>query len=212
MLAMPMSSSEPTQQAVLQFIVLSTPKSSLGLSSLLSGSSSSSDTGGTIFLRDTHTGALEPRFLVQFSKSKPNVILSKITPDGSSQVIGTSEKSEMSGNFRLLVHGQAAEMGYDSWGIQRLAVPSIGDFKIETGLSGSSVKFVNSQKTKIAKFSWSDEEPTLDIYVQGAGDFLVETLVLGGMALMYSGKRQAKQVNAGFEVINALTGMPGVGG
>lgn len=205
------SSSEPPQQAVLQFVGPSSTESSLKTSSWFRGSNSL-DAGNIIYLRDPCTGALNPAFSVQFSRSKPNVTLSKLLPDGSMRVIGTSERSEVSGKYTLILQGQEAEMGYNSWGTKRLSIPSIGEFKMESGLSGSSIKFIDSQKTRIAKCSWSEAEPTIEIYVQCASDLLIEMLVLGGVALAYSAKKDAKATKVGLEVVQALAGgIPGSG-
>ena len=205
MLAMPgpFSSSEPPQQAVLQFVGPMSMESSPGNSSLLSRRSSSSE--GTIYLRGPGMGALNPIFSVRTSKHKPNVVLSKIVQDGTSQHLGEASNSSMSSKITLSLRGQEAAIKEDL--SRKLMIPSVGEFKIRSSSSDTSFKFIDPQKVEVAKYSWSEGEPKLDIYVPNAGDFLIEMFVLSAVALMQWKKKEANAAKGVFEVVNALAGV-----
>lgn len=148
-------------------------------------------------------GTLNPIFSVQMSKHKPNVVLSKIMQDGTSQHLGEASSSSMSSKITLSIRGQEAAIKEDL--SRKLIIPSVGEFKIKS--SSSSFKFIDPQKVEAAKYSWSEGEPNLDIYVPNAGDFLIEMFVLGAVALMRSKKKGDKEAEGVIEVVNALVGI-----
>jgi hypothetical protein len=168
------------------------------------------DHQGTIYYQDPR-GMRQPMFNVQTSKSKPNVQMHRILPNGHMVPFSTASWSSMSGSVKVSVEGSPEikmELSYAK-GTPDLEFKTPAGHKLRWKYGGwGNTRELHDDRTKslIATYKVSSGDSSqLDILVQDTNQF-VDMVIALAVSVGMNDRKDDKQLGRMGKIVGALAG------
>lgn len=155
----------------------------------------------TIHVIDGHTGQKRPVFAIEESKSKPNLRIARILPNGDHQPLGSATWSSLKPGTTIMLRDQTEFKIKTDWesesGSKKFSTPNWGPLEWTMDDDGEGYGLIDQRGLQLAKYLYVSDslggEPRLDVFVEG-DDMFVEMVVISGVAIMKKEEKQLKQV------------------
>lgn len=160
----------------------------------------------TIYAENPYGGEQFPLYRVETSKSKPNIRVLRILPNGDHRPFATVTLSSMTTSIATTIHGQDIKLTYDmnSMSGARNFSAAGREFKWRTKNSGDGYELLDKNKNKVALYKMdalgSKSKAKLEIYVAG-DDIFIDTIVATVMATMAKDSKDGKEMFKAMRVV-----------